>query len=665
MAAASSSGAAKPDKLCDQSWQDLTSLKACTFARTADTDIDIMVEKKLYDNLRDMTDEQVDGIVDGDGRTMRQTLKLRCQAWQDNKKLNPLGAKFYKELRATFKSRLAISSQLTEVVEDSGGEVQPVLMEAAVRLQKSNNKHAFLSAVKLLKKVSKTDAVGIAQFVITIKAHTSKDNLALAIDALKTICELQINTLFPDVATLMKDWAHTVFLEDYKKAKDKKDSKPSAFITKHKPYIWLALPQIETEAITEASDWADCGNATFVVCRTPLGKKLFGFARFSVLLAQANEILDKDLKEFFVDRVSWPISRGALTGAVHKCYAKIAAIDGISDIPDKRMATITYLGEQVKAPVRSMLENVERAFAGQWKTLAVLGGVVPQLFGEQQFMNSRVSLPLNVCPEDFLEESLYAGTIRARELLCCEDGRFVLTSADVLKRFADKASETISHDPYIDIERYYFDGMAGEEGERRMCTRFLALLPTENNAVELGALVQAMATLQESRLSKFCAQEVKVQVNIAIDAMNAVAEGRQPSLRGAYNKFLTEVQARIQYFARYKKGTSSGVEVFGSQAVAMCISDAKAKGDECTEADVALANEFEWMVTHEDKITLKQIVEGFEKQIKLEAALHGVDGPAAKKLKTGGKGSAKSKEKGGAEFVQAALDMFKVKKKPA
>ena len=208
-------------------------------------ELEALVDKKIYDNLRDMTDEQIDGLVDCEQRTLRQHLRARCKAWLADKKNrnNSMGAKFYKELRCNFKNADAVSSRLSEVqCTDPAAKVQPALMAAAIQLQKTGNKHAFLSAVKLLSGVSKPDAVGIAQFAIGIKPHASKDHLALALDVMGTICTLGFNTKFDDVANLLKEWAYTVLLEDYKKTKHVEDRKPPAFVKKHDPIAFLALP---------------------------------------------------------------------------------------------------------------------------------------------------------------------------------------------------------------------------------------------------------------------------------------------------------------------------------------------------------------------------------------------------------------------------------------
>ena len=66
-------------------------------------------------------------------------------------------------------------------------------------------------------------------------------------------------------------------------------------------------------------------------------------------------------------------------------------------------------------------------------------------------------------------------------------------------------------------------------------------------------------------------------------------------------------------FATCIGGSADAKMAFGSQAVALSINDAKAKGATCTELDLALANDFEWMVTHGDKLTPKGITEAMEK----------------------------------------------------
>ena len=51
----------------------------------------------------------------------------------------------------------------------------------------ARNKHAFLSCVKTLKRISKTDVVGISPVSFAIKASSNKENLALAMATLEAM----------------------------------------------------------------------------------------------------------------------------------------------------------------------------------------------------------------------------------------------------------------------------------------------------------------------------------------------------------------------------------------------------------------------------------------------------------------------------------------------
>ena len=115
------------------------------------------------------------------------------------------------------------------------------------------------------------------------------------------------------------------------------------------------------------------------------------------------------------------------------------------------------------------------------------------------------------------------------------------------------------------VEINFFRSMGGDYGAQKLQEQFLKLLPSESRFRHVEEVVQELEPFPMTELFKFVSTSAQNLIRNAIDAVHAVAEGREPSIGTSAGPFLMTVKARMQLFCVHT--ATDGKKTTGTDAI--------------------------------------------------------------------------------------------------
>jgi hypothetical protein len=162
-------------------------------------------------------------------------------------------------------------------------------------------------------------------------------------------------------------------------------------------------------------------------------------------------------------------------------------------------------------------------------------------------------------------------------------------------------------DPTFAIEVKFFTEMVGDNGQTRLQHKVLEALPTTARTVSVEDVVQKLAQIRSTDLFSFCTASAQGQIRIAMEAIHAVAEGREPNLSGNLGEFHAKIRQAINCFCVYT--TTAKLKTFGSDALNQCLKELLARpSEEINFVSLALPMQFVWMLRFDDVATYDKLV---------------------------------------------------------
>ncbi|CAK0862384.1 unnamed protein product [Prorocentrum cordatum] len=341
--------------------------------------LDASIKRKLYDNFKDMSDQELYGNVDSEGWTLRERLEERVAKHQENPKAFSLGAPFYKSLRATFRSSSSSQKKLASVEVGESVNVDPRLMQAAIKFKKTGNKAVFNAVLQHLNAVNVQEVVGICQCGLEIRPAASPDQLRYGRELMELFKRLDVPAHFPEQTALMLDLFDQVLEALYASALGE-HAKPSKFLESHSDIAYLVLPRESVERLLQASTWTEVHGDLAQAVERKIGMSLFG----SGLRSVQNEVVERTLEEsadaLFNSKDK--VTPASLLKAKQAAYTLLTGKDVLKKLEDKRVVQITYLFQKLSIPVKTLNDHIDHVFAARWKSNAVRAKIAPALFGE-------------------------------------------------------------------------------------------------------------------------------------------------------------------------------------------------------------------------------------------------------------------------------------------
>jgi hypothetical protein len=153
-------------------------------------------------------------------------------------------------------------------------------------------------------------------------------------------------------------------------------------------------------------------------------------------------------------------------------------------------------------------------------------------------------------------------------------------------------------DPHWRLEAAFIAGCCGQAGSMALHERFLSLLPTESNAVELPAAVQSITILSSSKLATFVSKGAQGSMKSAVDLVVNMASGVAPTFHPNPCPLMSKVYSRLPFFCVAEKSKGKTVtKLRGKEAVEHLWENVKARdSQDLSLKDLEQVIVFAWLL---------------------------------------------------------------------
>ena len=608
-----------------------------------DTSVAGMANKKLYDNFKGWTDEEIDGIIDDDGKSLRTRMQERITLNAQDKKRFPLGKKIYDQWKTFYRSKESCQKKLEQIAVDDTADINPQLLKGAIKYQKTKNKACFNSTLQLLETVSLKDMVGVCQYGMDINPASSPDQLRLGVDLLKFFVRMDAASRFWPQVEIMQPHFDAILVELHTKSAIK-DKVPSKFLVDNDEILNLVLPKDAVKAVLSATSWLAVRDDLMAITKSRIGMLLFGDGFQSV----QSEIVVATIKEKLHDLFSseTPITTASLHEAKLAVHKKLLDNPALEAHVEKRNAIVNIVGAPVPMSFKTTNDLIDAFFSARWKAYTLAAGKLIPIGPELQLA---VLETVDKKAADFVREEVYIGSNQARSIINAElQQDMKKDAASIVDVISRSLAKTLPKDPTITLEKEYFKSMTGDVGQARLQQYFMDTMASKDKDIKIETTVQQLSMLKVSELFQFCSQAAQSQVRSACLVVHAVAEGRAPTVSASHTSFLKEVVSRCSYFCVYS--APGGRKTFGHDAIVetLLVASQKKPCDLKLE-DLELYEQFAWLANEKNAASYS----------KLNAIVvdNGRKAGVAASRASGEKTPAPKKNTGTSE-VDAALKMF-------
>jgi hypothetical protein len=118
-----------------------------------DAQLAVFVSKMLYDNLRGLTPQEIDGNADLHGRTLRTVLMERKRMSLQSPMDYPIGKTFYKECRQTFSSAESPRKRVMLAAQALNESINVELLEKRMKYQATGQRAAVIGYVQMCERL--------------------------------------------------------------------------------------------------------------------------------------------------------------------------------------------------------------------------------------------------------------------------------------------------------------------------------------------------------------------------------------------------------------------------------------------------------------------------------------------------------------------------------
>ena len=568
--------------------------------RVSNKSIEGLTTKKVYDNFKDFTDHERFGVLDKNGMSLHDRLKVVVENHLQNPKKYPLGANLYRSLRDEFRAEGSPQKALEAVVTDEDDKINPQLLKAAIAFQKSRNKSVFNGVLHTLDSVSLKDLVGICQYGLSIRPSASSEQLRYGVDLMNFFVRLQISVRFPEQAEVMKPLWDKVLCEAHIKSGPKL-SLPSVFVERFGDSAWLVLPKEAAMKLLTSTSWLDAQDELAIVTKSDIGMRLFG----SGLRSVQNEIVQKRIDKAFDDLMgNGKLSESSVRDAIASILKELLGLEVLVGMPERRKVTVSYLQRNVEIPVKSMHEQVQLGFAVRWKSLAVSAGLLQPMFCELE-LASPIDVDNDV--KGRIDVDLLRHSKVVREMT--KEGCNILENEagnDIMFWFSKEEARLASIDPTIKIEIKFFESMNCEKGQELLQARFMAEMPTATRHTCIENAVQSLSVILNSQLYKFVCPGIQGFLRTALDIVHCVAESRQPVFDKQVKGFLLQVKERLPFFATMVM--PKGQILAGADAIKAELELVEEKAEnQVAFDDFRLSTQFGWLLSDKQAVIFEKV----------------------------------------------------------
>ena len=516
--------------------------------------LESLVQKAMRDNLKGWSETELNGNRNSSGQTCLQKLTDAKSFWLKDPKGNPMGKKFYAELRAAFRDD---SSPQKQLKSQEGTIPCSEALQAMHVYKKSGSRAQMMNWLAKAGELNHAEMVGICNFALEVKASTSAKQLRIGIALVQFFVDRKLFGTYPAEAKHMMQWVDQVLCQVHAKAKQNRQ-KPSRFIQCNRDLVLVLLPQKELdELLDHTGAWHLAEQQLIkVVTSSSLGKEIFGFAIRQVLGSIVTRETDAALQALSAKK---KLEDEDVKQSKKELLQKLGAEPGMKELADKRTIQVEYRGVQLDINIGSLVEDVDFRYAACLKSEAVDVGLINPIFCENDLVRAR---PAGL-HEGRLQESVYCRWESARDSINeWLEASSSQEGATVVSLLTKKEAGMRAIDATFRLEVQFFSQLVGDAGERILQQQVKGCFPTLAKAVTEEQCLASLKVIQSGQLFKFVGAAAQGAVTNASTLVQHLSEGRQPNFAKNASEFLTEVKLGLGFFCRVEAdgGTLVGEE---------------------------------------------------------------------------------------------------------
>lgn len=213
-----------------------------------------------------------------------------------------------------------------------------------------------------------------------------------------------------------------------------------------------------------------------------------------------------------------------------------------------------------------------------------------------------------------------------------------------------------SLDPCWKLEYSFLKDMLGDAGFEKLQAEFLKHMPTKEVEQELTAAVQGVRLVLAAQLFKFVPKPDQGQLNAAYELLARMQQGFAPVMPRHPTAFLTDVWARLPFFARATRiDKDKKVKLTGEAAARHMLEELVKMGDDKLNFEhIEKVSIFSFLLNKVEDQTLQDLVDKVAGQAGKVLKDKGKVTPSSSSELTGSK-----KRRLATDEVEAAANMFR------
>ena len=648
------SSSAGPKRSIDTAWEAAVAPKKVKSASLSDSEVKASVNKMIYDNLRDMTTQELDSNLDSRGMTCRQTLHERKLQNMEDPVMYKIGKNFYTDCRRTYRSKDNPKAKIEEVAATVDTAINPRLLQSMSNYVKTGQRAAVLGYMSLCEALTDSEILGIFNFALDIIPQgCTGDQLKHAYAVLDCFTRLSIQSKKPNYWLLIRDWVDDVLVQVLATSKAL-GKKPTTFWSTHRKVLILVMNEEQTQRILDnTGGWEQVeASLVSVVHASKIGSKLFSCATQQVF----GELVTREIGKGVATTFAMPrVTAASLMKEQQRVIDAIRKINGMDLYDEKRKITLCYRGRDFGYQCKSLADEIDMSFMTHLKSAAVNCGDLVPVFCEMSLCDGGPRGLKGQISDDILGRCRAARVQVNRGL----DGAKNKDGANVLTHLAKERKSVELTDSTFLVEIQFFTGMVGKDGEAALFSMVRNYMPGPEplGSKTIENVLTSVSGLASRSIYKFCDTASQNQVTTMVSLLTDLHQGRSPKFASSSSDFLVECKQAMRNFARCTltiKGKDT--ELVAERAVTEMAKRAL-QGDQATKtlADLEGPTRFGWMLSNDQRA---QIAELRQKVTEGQRTLASA-GAGAIVAVAAPKGRAKAKAKASASSeISQAMAMF-------
>lgn len=569
-----------------------------------DQEVAASVSKKIYDNLRDLVPQEIDGNTDVAGKTLRECLTERLRLHIEDPAVYPVGKTSYAQCRDTFRSAESPQKRVLVAAQALKEDIHVDLVDKMVKYRTTGARHGVIGYVQMCDRLGAQEFLGVCNMALDIRpASSTVDSLKQAVQLCEAFARLRVKDTHAKYFPLIKDWLDQVMVQVLASSKGA-TKRPTVYCSTHKDVLEMLLPSVALQAVLgHQAAWAEQAGNLMELCNSSMvGLKLFGGACMSVMGETVTDTIQQVVTSLFNNH---RITADILATSQRAANTAVRALPNFKLFADKRAIKLNYRGRSFTYSCKSIADEIEHTFMVEVKTRAVNCGDLIDVSCERQLADGGHQGVQGQIDLHILNKCTAARNQVNSGLKCNADSR----GSTVVQWLHKNRKNLELVDGIFSVEIAFFEGMLGADGEAALQRMAKAALPTQATAVDFAVAKASLGAVQVSGLFNFCDEGVQNQVRLVASMIEDLFEGRSPQFQNRASNFLVDVKMQLQYFCRLMQGQA---ELVGEAAARAMVAAARALPEEDLHLEhLAGPTRFAWLLQQADRT----VVEGLRTMV--------------------------------------------------